>query len=110
MDSQPDFKTVAEKMNLAPSTAYYRYNQLKSYFESIGVSDVGVEKELSCGGAEGPKTPKKTPKKAKKTPKKINDDDELESPIKMEGVVIQKEEELEHKWELAVKMEEDVEI
>lgn len=109
MNSQPDFKTVAEKMQIVPGTAYYRYNQLKSYFESIGVSDVGVEKEPSCGGADEPKTPTKTPKKAKKTPKKINDD-ELEPPIKMEGVVIPKEEEAEHESELAVGMEDDIEI
>lgn len=111
MDLQPDYKAVAEKMKIALSTSYYRYNQLKSYFESMGVSEGGVEKEPSTGG---PETPRKTPRKTKrKTPKKVDDDEpeqEGKPVLKMEGVVIKNEEDQENKPGPDVKMEDDTEV
>lgn len=106
-------------MKIAPRTAYYRYNQLKAYFESIGVSEGGAEKDSSTEGPQEPKTPRtpkapKTPRK--KTPKKgkVEGDDEQENEpttpvMKMEGVVIKKEE-LEEKLESVVKMEDDSDV
>lgn len=112
MNSQPDFKAVAEKMKIVPGTAYYRYKQLKTYFENSGVTYGGAEKDPSTEGQGEPKTPKKTPRKStKKSPKKVDDEDEEEHELKpvleMEAVFIKKEEEQESKLEPAVKVEDD---
>lgn len=116
--NQPDYKAVAEIMNIHTNTANWRYHQLKSYFESIGIPAGGVKKRSSTDDPAEPQTPKKTPRKTtkktpKKTPKQGKENGEMEDELKqelkpdleMEGVVIKKEEEQDFKAEPAVKME-----